>query len=74
MVTWTQELGLVAVDLGGVVRSTSELTGEWNEVGRLPGTPAALEGVGDELLAATHESQVVSSPDGGKTWRDLLKG
>jgi hypothetical protein len=73
MVTWTAELGLVAVDLGGVVRTASEPTGEWNEVGRLPGTPAALEGVGDELLAATHESQVLSSRDRGKTWRDLLE-
>ena len=74
MVTWTRELGLIAVDLGGVVRTASEPTGEWNEVGRLPGAPAALEGVQDELLAATHESQVVSSRDRGKTWRDLLKG
>jgi hypothetical protein len=74
MVTWTRELGLIAVDLGGIIRTSTEPTGEWNEVGRLPGTPAALEGVGDELLAATHESQVVSSRDGGKTWRDLLQG
>jgi hypothetical protein len=73
MVTWTRELGLIALDLDGVIRTASEPTGDWNEVGRLPGTPAALEGVGDELLAATHESEVVSSRDGGKTWRDLLK-
>ena len=74
MVTWTPELGLVAVDLRGVVRHATEPTGGWTEVGRLPGPPAALEGVGDELLAATHESQVLSSPDGGRTWRDLLRG
>jgi hypothetical protein len=73
MVTWTAELGLIAVDLGGTVRTASEPTGEWNEVGRLPGTPAALEGVGDELLAATHEPQVLSSRDRGKTWNDLLE-
>lgn len=73
MVTWTRELGLIAVDLGGVVRSASEPTSEWNEVGQLPGTPAALEGVGDELLAASHEARVVSSRDGGQTWRDLMK-
>jgi hypothetical protein len=74
MVTWTPELGLIAIDLEGVVRSASEPTGEWNEIGRLPGAPAALEGVGDELLAATHEAQVLSSRDRGKTWRDPLKG
>ncbi len=73
MVAWTRELGLIAVDLRGVVRSASEPNGAWNEVGTLPGPPAALEGVGDELLAATHESQVLSSRDRGKTWRDLVK-
>ena len=74
MVAWTRELGLIAVDLEGVVRSASEPTDDWKEIGRLPGPPAAVEGVGDELLAATHESQVLSSRDGGRTWRDLLKG
>ena len=73
LVIWTRELGLIAVDLGGVVRSASEPTGQWNEVGQLPGTPAALEGVDGELLGATHESQILSSRDGGKTWRDLLE-
>ena len=74
LVTWTRELGLIAVDLGGVVRTATEPLGDWNELGRLPGAPAALEGAGDELLAATHESQVLSSRDRGKTWRDLMKG
>lgn len=70
--TWTPELGPIAVDLEGVIRHASEPTGEWSEVGRLPSAPAALEGVGDELLAATHDSRVLTSHDGGKTWRDLL--
>jgi hypothetical protein len=74
MVTWTRNLGLIAVDLEGVVRRAGEPTGGWTEVGRLPGPPAALEAVADELLAATHESRVLSSPDGGKSWRDLLGG
>jgi hypothetical protein len=74
MVTWTRELGLIAVDLEGVVRSASEPTGNWSGIGRLPGPPAALEGVHDELLAATHESRVLSSRDSGRTWRDLLRG
>jgi hypothetical protein len=74
LVTWNGELGLIAVDLDGVVRAAPEPSAEWNEVGRLPGTPAALEAVGDELLAATHTSQVLSSRDAGKTWRDLLEG
>jgi hypothetical protein len=72
LATWTPELGLIAVDLDGVIRHASEPTGDWSEVGRLPGAPAALEGVGDELLAATHDSRVLTSLDGGKTWRDLV--
>lgn len=72
MATWTRELGVITVDVEGVIRHASEPTGEWNEAGRIPGTPAALEGVADELLAATHESRVLSSRDGGKSWRDLL--
>jgi hypothetical protein len=74
MVTWSRDLGLIAADLDGVVRRASEPTGGWSEVGRLPGAPAALEGVGDELLAATHEPRVLSSPDGGETWRDIPTG
>ncbi len=73
LVTWTNELGVVAIDLEGVVRRADEPTGEWKEVGRLDGTPAALEGVRHELLMATHDSRVLSSRDGGKTWRDLLR-
>ena len=73
MVTWSHELGLVAVDLEGVIRNAGEARGDWTEVGQLPGTPAALEAVGEELLAATHESRVLASRDGGKTWRDLLR-
>jgi hypothetical protein len=72
MVAWSRDLGLIAVDLQGVIRNAADPSGDWTEVGRLPGPPAALEAVGDELLAATHESQVLSSRDGGKTWRDLL--
>jgi hypothetical protein len=74
IVTWSREQGLIAVDLEGVIRVASEPTGDWSEVGRLPGTPAAVEAAGEELLAATHETRVLSSSDGGKTWQDLLDG
>lgn len=72
LVTWSRELGLVAVDLNGTVRTADEPTGEWSEEGELGGTPAALEAVGAELLAATHESQVLSSKDSGKSWTSML--
>jgi photosystem II stability/assembly factor-like uncharacterized protein len=73
LVTWTPEIGLVAADLGGAIRRASDPTGEWEEVGSLDGSPAALEGVGDELLAATHEARVLSSRDGGESWEEILR-
>ena len=72
LVAWTKELGLVAVDGQGVVRHAGRPAGEWEEVGSLDGTPAALEGVDDELLAATHDSRVLSSLDGGESWQAIL--
>jgi photosystem II stability/assembly factor-like uncharacterized protein len=74
LVTWTEELGVVAVDLEGTVRQADAPDGGWSTVGRVPGTPAALEGVAAELLAATHESRVLSSEDGGRTWRSVVDG
>jgi hypothetical protein len=72
LVTWTREVGLVAADFGGVIRTADEPADEWHEVGRLGGSPAALEGVRDELLAATHDARVLSSRDRGKSWREIL--
>jgi hypothetical protein len=75
LVTWTEELGLVAVDADGTVRRADDVDDiEWQTIGRLPGAPAALEGVAGELLAATHESRVVSSEDGGRSWRSVIDG
>jgi hypothetical protein len=72
LITWTREVGLVAADLGGVVRKADEPTGEWKKVGRLGGIPAALEAVQDEILAATHDGRVLSSRDGGQNWQEIL--
>jgi hypothetical protein len=72
LVTWTRELGVVAVDFEGVVRRADEPAGEWEEVGSLGGSPAALEGVRDELLAATHDAaHVLASRDGGRSWEKI---
>ena len=65
LVTWTPEIGLVAVDFNGVIRGTDDPMGNWDEVGRVDGSPAAIENMGDELLVATHEARVLSSRDGG---------
>jgi hypothetical protein len=73
LITWTREIGLVATDFHGVVRAAKDPMAEWHEVGRLGGSPAALEGVENELLAATHDARVLSSRDGGSNWREVLR-
>jgi photosystem II stability/assembly factor-like uncharacterized protein len=73
LVTWTRELGVVAVDLDGGVRRADDPEGDWEEVGRLDGPPAALDAAGNELLAATHDPRVLTSADGGRSWRDVLR-
>ncbi len=72
LVTWTLEVGLVAADLEGVIRATGDPMREWDEVGNLAGSPAALEAADNELLAATHDARVLSSRDGGRNWRQIL--
>jgi hypothetical protein len=73
LVTWTRELGLVAIDLEGSVRHAEQPDAGWDEVGDLDGSPAAIESVENELLAARHDSVVLSSRDGGRTWQPLLE-
>jgi hypothetical protein len=73
LIAWTPEIGLVAADFDGVIRTSGDPMGEWNEAGRLNGTPAALEGVDDELLAATHDARVLSSRDRGSSWQEILR-
>ena len=72
LVTWTREVGLIAADDGGVIRTADDPTGKWEEVGSLGGSPAAIEAVRDEILAATHDARVLSSRDGGESWRAIL--
>jgi SAM-dependent methyltransferase len=73
LVTWTTELGLVAADFDGVIRRTTDPMGEWEEVGDIGGSTAALEGVNDEVLAATHDARVLSSRDGGRSWDEVMR-
>ena len=71
-IAWTPEVGLVAAGFDGVIRNADDPMGEWKELGQLDGSPAALEGVGDEMLAATHDGRVLSSRDGGSSWRECF--
>jgi hypothetical protein len=73
LITWTPEAGLVAAGFDGVIRKAEDPMGDWEETGQLDGSPAALEGVRDELLVATHDARVLSSRDGGSSWREVLR-
>ena len=73
LVTWTRGVGLVAIDLEGVVRRAEQPDANWAEVGDTDGPPAAVEGVDEELLAARHDAAVLSSRDGGRTWQPILE-
>jgi hypothetical protein len=72
LVTWTPELGVVAVDHGGVVRRAEDPVAEWREVGEIGGEPAAFDAAGDELLAATHDGRIVASRTAGESWKELI--
>jgi hypothetical protein len=73
LVTWSPQLGAIAVDFEGVVRRAADPSGQWQEVGRIGGAPAAFDSAGRELLAATHDGRIVSSRDAGASWADVLR-
>ena len=72
LITWTSEVGLVAADPTGLIRTAVDPEGRWAQIGNLGGSPAALEAAGDEVLAATHDARILSSRDGGKRWRVII--
>lgn len=60
---------LVMVEADGMVSSLPRLGEVWEEVGTLPGAPAAMNSDGDgTLIAATQDGAVYESADGGGKW------
>jgi hypothetical protein len=54
-----------------VFEAAADLAG-FRRVGRVESEPAAFASSGEELLLAFHDSSVVESSDGGRTWSPRL--
>jgi hypothetical protein len=63
----------VAVDFNGVIRGTDDPMGTWDEVGRVNGSPAAIEGVGDELLVAHTRLKCSRPVMATVSWNEILR-
>jgi len=66
MLAWTDTL--TVIDPSGAVFEGADEMGRFDRVGQLGGEPWALAVHEGELLAATHDNQVLTSNDGGRSW------
>lgn len=70
LLAWPRADRLYALTPDGAVTRTSDGGATWVRRGALPGEPAALTATGPEaLIVALHDGRLVSSGDGGRTWR-----
>lgn len=70
LLAWPRADRLYALAPDGAVTRTSDGGATWVRRGALPGEPAALTATGPEgLVVALHDGRLVSSRDGGRTWR-----
>jgi photosystem II stability/assembly factor-like uncharacterized protein len=70
LLAWPAPGTLFSIDADGRVALNSEPGDGWRERGSIGGSPAALTSLDNRtLFAALFEGGVVSSSDGGKTWR-----
>lgn len=70
LLAWPRADRLYALSQAGAVMLTRDGGATWVRRGALPGEPAALTATGPEaLIVALHDGRLVSSADGGRTWR-----
>lgn len=67
LLTWPRSDQLLLADAGGTVSVSDDEGRSWEEVGRLPDEPVALDSGGGKLLAAMHDGTVLESND-GSSW------
>ena len=67
---WTDVL--TVVDTRGEVYEAAADLARFRPVGRVESEPAAFASSGEELLLAFHDSSVVTSSDGGRSWTPRL--
>lgn len=74
-VGWSPELGLVGIDVDGVL--WGDVEPDWARIGEVPGEPQALAVVGSVLLVAVTGSDGVAevhrSLDGGRDWSEVFR-
>jgi hypothetical protein len=68
LLAWPAPAALYLVDPRGQVYRSHDGGAGFRRVGAVRGQPAAFNHHGDELLAALHDSTVMRSTDGGRTW------
>ena len=66
---WTKEGTLFLLDARGAVHRGDRSVRQWEAAGTVGARPAAFAVTEDGLLAATSEGSVLSSEDGGRTWK-----
>ncbi len=73
LVTWTDTGALVGIAPEGTVRVSGDGGSTWSQRGSAGAAPEALTASGDQVYAAV-ESKIVSSDDGGRTFRTRYEG
>jgi hypothetical protein len=70
LLAWPDEEALYLVDADGNVLRSADTGREFEQVGTVGAQPEAFAAAGEqELYAAVHGGKVVTSADGGATWR-----
>lgn len=66
---WTSEGTLFLIDARGAVHRGDRSLRQWEPTGTVGTQPVAFSATEEGLLAATPQGDVMSSDDGGRTWK-----
>jgi photosystem II stability/assembly factor-like uncharacterized protein len=73
LVTWTDTGGIIGITPQGTVHVSGDGGATWSPRGSAGGAPEALTASGNQVYAAV-EGKIVSSDDGGRTFRTRYEG
>ena len=68
LIAWPAADRLFLVDGSGRVQVSRDAGRRFEDAGATGAPPAAFEADGEDLYLATHDNQVLVSPDGGRSW------
>ncbi|MEO6715218.1 MAG: exo-alpha-sialidase, partial [Mycobacteriales bacterium] len=72
LVDWGKP-GLFGITADGALWSSPDGGGAWTQQGSAGGEPVAMVVTADEVIVALADARIVSSSDGGATWRERYK-